>query len=82
MSYKITSFYGKPTTKRDEHNYSDAYRLMNEYGLGEYYTVDEVERLWSDFSETYAAGWLSPYPDAVERCFNVTLTEIKNEESN
>lgn len=79
MRYKVVNFFGKARVNPDETRW-DAHELMIDYGLQEYYTPEEVQLLWEDYSDSYAAGWLTPSPDRVERVFNVRLEPVESDE--
>lgn len=39
------------------------------------FSVFEVERLWEDYSETYATGWIEPNEFSVREVFNFFKNE-------
>ena len=48
----------------DAHELKDAYP---EYTNG--FTVFEIEKIWEEYSETYAAGWIEPNENSVYDVF-------------
>ena len=56
---------------------SRAYGIWEKYGLQGYYSVQEVDTLWDNYSDSMAAGWMMDDKESVEQVFGVILEEIE-----
>ena len=74
MKYKVVRFTSYSTYDVDE----GAILIKEKYGLP--HTLQEVEGIWLQYSESMAAGWLIDSQEAVEEAFNVKLEEVSDEE--
>ena len=54
--------------------------MIEEYGLGGFFTVEQVVKKWSKISKMYGEDWVTPTAGRVEKAFNVELTEIEDPE--
>jgi len=41
-------------------------------------TIDDINLIWSQYSEDFCAGWLYPDKESVEHAFGVELEEIND----
>jgi hypothetical protein len=77
--YKVTAILPPPVKEEPEElidvNLSRAMALRDKYGLL-HLSVNEVAKIWEDYSDTYCAGWLIDDKASVEYAFGVTLEEI------
>lgn len=51
-----------------------ARELKEQFGLP--HDLLTIYHLWTEYSESYCAGWLFPEKESVENIFGVTLEEI------
>lgn len=61
----------------DRSRLSDALALANQFGLNAF-TLGEIVETWECYSDTYAAGWLTPDRESIESAFGVILEEIND----
>ena len=78
--YKVASC-SKVHVKMPENDLFAARELRDKYGLGDFYSLEEIYAIWREYSESFAAGWLIDDKESVERAFGMELEEVKEENS-
>jgi len=73
--YKVVALHVKTLARRDSPYALYAQELREKFGLEPYYSLEEVIRIWEQYSDDYSAGWLFPDKQGVESAFGVTLEE-------
>lgn len=73
--YKVVN-HGSYPVESDQPDYHAA-QMQEEYGLW-HIPVKDIYRLWSEYSDSMAAGWLYASKESIESVFNVELEEIKD----